>query len=442
MSVEIQQGFTPDSNESSQFLESLAVTEFNVCGLPIRLRAEPLGKGGNGQLLKTNNPLVAAKISGPLSEDQVQMFTHTRLPFDQTMIQVTDDMESIAIQGEEDVPLCSIREASALFKLLKEHPDLPIVRPYQVNMVRGKDGYHVVFFMQRLQKHSLHSEVTKYMKTFEQKRFLVDSLSSVAQAIDIMNNRPKRMLHGDLKAEDILTDENGNWTLTDFGITMEGDISSKVVLGSPSYMARERLWGKNYPASEQYLYGKILSHVLLNGREARILKDPKTGSIISETIPHDFDQLVEEIYKGTMVVDVPKLTSWYNQLIYNNHPESWYDSMSLAELTARSLDTVPEKRWYNCRMLQKLTRDILYGRVEAMNFAHISYLSIDDADTGKHQDRMQKVIDSIYGHPGHHANYADELYFSVKGSELPENQDSVQTILELLTSPPAEFARV
>jgi serine/threonine protein kinase len=80
----------------------------------------------------------------------------------------------------------------------------------------------------------------------------------------------KGILHRDLKPANIMIDGRGEPRITDFGLAMTSDESagSKIVVGTPAYMAPEQLEGK--PASVQsdlYALGLIL-YEMFTGRRA------------------------------------------------------------------------------------------------------------------------------------------------------------------------------
>lgn len=82
----------------------------------------------------------------------------------------------------------------------------------------------------------------------------------------------KGILHRDLKPANIMIDGRGEPRITDFGLAMTSEESagSKIVAGTPAYMAPEQLEGK--PASVQsdlYALGLIL-YETFTGRRARI----------------------------------------------------------------------------------------------------------------------------------------------------------------------------
>lgn len=103
----------------------------------------------------------------------------------------------------------------------------------------------------------------------------LEILSEVASALHVAQTtehggRPLGLLHRDLKPTNILLTRNGEVKVVDFGgarADFEGRKAhtSNMTLGSPGYMAPERMVGEDSPAGDVYSLGVIL-YELVTGR--------------------------------------------------------------------------------------------------------------------------------------------------------------------------------
>ncbi|GCE46054.1 WD40 repeat protein [Thermosporothrix hazakensis] len=97
---------------------------------------------------------------------------------------------------------------------------------------------------------------------------IVSSISQVASALQYAHDR--RLIHRDVKPENMLLDEANNVLLSDFGIvtTAHSTRSTNIrdnMAGTISYMAPEQIEGKPSPASDQYALA-ITAYEWLCGR--------------------------------------------------------------------------------------------------------------------------------------------------------------------------------
>lgn len=95
---------------------------------------------------------------------------------------------------------------------------------------------------------------------------VVAYVKQVAAALQYAHDR--KLIHRDIKLENMLLDLNGNVLLSDFGLVLiaqsTGSRTTKEVAGTISYMAPEQINGKPRPASDQYALG-IVMYELLSG---------------------------------------------------------------------------------------------------------------------------------------------------------------------------------
>jgi predicted Ser/Thr protein kinase len=122
----------------------------------------------------------------------------------------------------------------------------------------------------------------------------------------------KGILHRDLKPANIMIDGRGEPRITDFGLAMTSEESaeSKIVAGTPSYMAPEQLEGK--PASVQsdlYALGLVL-YEIFTGRRARtgrtvpdLRREHTTDVTTPSSIVRDIDPAVERIILRCLETD-------------------------------------------------------------------------------------------------------------------------------------------
>ncbi|HEX6482500.1 MAG TPA: serine/threonine-protein kinase [Ktedonobacteraceae bacterium] len=89
---------------------------------------------------------------------------------------------------------------------------------------------------------------------------VVNYVSQVAPALQYAHDR--RLIHRDVKPENMLVGRSGEVLLSDFGIAVISATSAarqtKTSAGTAIYMAPEQILGKPYPASDQYALGIVV----------------------------------------------------------------------------------------------------------------------------------------------------------------------------------------
>lgn len=166
--------------------------------------------------------------------------------------------------------LCRTRDEARMLTAL-DHPS--IVRVYGLDESWGRP----VIVMEWLEAYSMGDLIDKLGVGLP-----VDvSCELIAQAADALHHawtrdqgdppRPMRLVHRDLKPNNMLVTIHGRLKLVDFGLA-HGDFDGKeshtvsMVLGTRAYMAPERLDGADdHPSADVYALGLIL-YELLHGR--------------------------------------------------------------------------------------------------------------------------------------------------------------------------------
>jgi serine/threonine protein kinase len=130
--------------------------------------------------------------------------------------------------------------------------------------------------------------------------------SQVADALQLLHS--ERIIHGDIKPDNVLLDEDGNAKLVDFGIahlaTTTVGISSESLSGSIPYLAPEQLEnGRADVRSDIYALG-LVTYELLSGKKAfdgenwvavaaqRLARDPAPLRELCPDLPADLERVV------------------------------------------------------------------------------------------------------------------------------------------------------
>lgn len=150
------------------------------------------------------------------------------------------------------------REAETLTQL--EHPHIVPVYDYGA---LGKTSYIV---MRLLKGGTLNQQMlTEQLSVGETRQIL----QQVCSALDYAHN--KGIVHRDIKASNVMLDEQGNAYLTDFGIAKllhatTGITATGMMLGTPAYMAPEQWKGTESNAQTDIYALGVLLYAMLTGQ--------------------------------------------------------------------------------------------------------------------------------------------------------------------------------
>jgi serine/threonine-protein kinase len=154
------------------------------------------------------------------------------------------------------------REATSIASL--EHPNIIPIYSYDVDQEEG-----IPWMAMRLIRGGALSDLLKKQRLPLERS--VQILRSVADALDYAHNHPKRIVHRDIKPQNILLDEAGRVYLADFGIakmleSSGGLTATGAITGTPHYMAPEQATGTKVDArTDVYALG-IVAYQMFTGR--------------------------------------------------------------------------------------------------------------------------------------------------------------------------------
>ncbi|QBD75226.1 serine/threonine protein kinase [Ktedonosporobacter rubrisoli] len=133
---------------------------------------------------------------------------------------------------------------------------------------------------------------------------VVDYVNQIAGALLYAHER--KIIHRDVKPENILLDEEGRLLLSDFGIATiahsTSSMSTEAAIGTLAYMAPEQIQGKPRPASDQYALAVMVYHWLtgllpFSGSSAELIAQHLGATVPSlctklPELPEEVEQVV------------------------------------------------------------------------------------------------------------------------------------------------------
>lgn len=127
----------------------------------------------------------------------------------------------------------------------------------------------------------LHNETM-----FLESELLLPILRDISQGMRFLHSATPQVIHGDLKAQNILVDSKFRAKVADFGLSQKKHVGAT---GTPLWMAPELLRGEsvNTPASDMYSFGIILYEVYSR-------QDPYLGEDVKEVLRLVADPLVNK----------------------------------------------------------------------------------------------------------------------------------------------------
>jgi len=154
------------------------------------------------------------------------------------------------------------QEAQALAQL--EHPNIVPIYAYDIDEAEG-----IPWMAMRLVTGGSLADLLKRGRLPPARSVAI--LRGVADALDYAHAHAKRIVHRDVKPQNVLLDQGGRAYLADFGIakileSSGGLTATGMITGTPQYMAPEQATGtKIGPAADVYALG-IVAYEMLTGR--------------------------------------------------------------------------------------------------------------------------------------------------------------------------------
>ncbi|EKX31508.1 hypothetical protein GUITHDRAFT_83074, partial [Guillardia theta CCMP2712] len=143
-------------------------------------------------------------------------------------------------------------------------------------------------------------------------------LCDIAQGIRFLHAARPMIIHGDLKAQNVLVDSSFRAKVADFGFTQKKRFGrrTKSTFGTPLWMAPELLrGGQSTPASDVYAFGILLSEVYSR-------KDPYEGEDIAKVL-EEVANVDREVEKRPYIPPaVPKDAASLMKDCWNKHAEA------------------------------------------------------------------------------------------------------------------------
>jgi tRNA A-37 threonylcarbamoyl transferase component Bud32 len=227
---------------------------FRFAGLEVR---ERIGRGGQGEVYRAYDPLLDQEVALKLRAADSDVLAHQ-----------------------------FIAEARRLVRI--RHPN--VVSVFGAAM----DGGRVGLWMERVRGETLAARLAQSSMAPEEAVVLAAELCAALAAV-----HRHGLVHGDVKAENVLCEPGGRVVLADFGAAREAnDTSSLSVSGTLRYLAPELLHGAAATASSDLYALGVLLYRAISGAYPR-----RGESLESLTREHESEPLVP---LRTLAKDVPR----------------------------------------------------------------------------------------------------------------------------------------
>ncbi|KAF3942433.1 hypothetical protein ABW19_dt0206496 [Dactylella cylindrospora] len=209
-------------------------------------------------------------------------------------------------QEDEGVPSTAIREIS----LLKEMNDPNVVKLYNIVHVEGHKLYLVFEF--------LEMDLKKYMESIPKGTSLPENVVKkfMAQLCDgIRYCHAHRILHRDLKPQNLLIDKNGNLKLADFGLARAFGVplrtythevvtlwyrAPEILLGSKQYSTCVDMWSVGCIFAEMVTRRPLFPGDSEIDEIFKIFRTSKTPVLWEEYNDEERDAKLNMIFVGTL----------------------------------------------------------------------------------------------------------------------------------------------
>ena len=175
------------------------------------------------------------------------------------------DLELGVYWAVKQIPITQKKEAR-LLRILR-HPAMPGMIDYL-----EKDD-----FCYLVMEYIRGENLGQYMRRGG--RFSVEEVIrmgiSTADVLQYLHGRVPAVIHGDVKPENLMLDENGHLYLVDFGsAAIRYGKNARSVTGTKGYAAPEQYDGKSSECSDVYAFGQTFLSILRNCRKKELLRYP------------------------------------------------------------------------------------------------------------------------------------------------------------------------
>lgn len=218
---------------------------------------EQIGAGGYGDVYK-----VRKKEKGEIVESAVKIMSIPKSRFD---VQGLYDSGIVSSEKEASEYIDKyIQILSQECKILSELCEVPNVVRYEDHKVISHNGWLGATIYIRME---LLKPFNKYVWQHPMSEANIIQLGvDICQALEICHNNNPPILHRDIKAANIMVDNNGTFKLGDFGVAriVEETKSIHTKAGTPDYMAPEVVLMSGYGATADLYSLGIVLYKLLN----------------------------------------------------------------------------------------------------------------------------------------------------------------------------------